>query len=110
LLKHTKIDTNRFIPESIRWLNVNGKGDEAMKVLRRIAMFNNKEIPSEITLKSPIKEGNSPGSYLDLFRPLRMAKQALVQFYAWYTDSVLFLIFCQLLYAVSSFRKVFFID
>jgi len=81
-----------------------------MKVLRRIAMFNNKEIPSEITLKSPIKEGNSPGSYLDLFRPLRMAKQALVQFYAWYTDSVLFLIFCQLLYAVSSFRKVFFID
>ena len=78
------IDTCRFIPESVRWLNLNGKGDEAMKILRRIAKFNKREIPSEIALKSPEKEVNSSVSLLDLFRPLRIAKQTMVQFYAWY--------------------------
>jgi len=73
----------RFIPESVRWLNLNGKGDEAMMVLRRIAKFNNKEISNEITLIPPKQDENSSGSLLDLFRSLRMAKQTLVQFYAW---------------------------
>ena len=79
-----KIDTCRFIPESVRWLNLNGKGDEAMKILRRIAKFNKREIPNEITLKCSSKEENSSGSLLDLFRPLCIAKQTMVQFYAWY--------------------------
>ena len=61
-----------------------------MMVLTRIAKFNKREIPSEINLKSPSKEENSSGSLLDLFRPFRMAKQTLVQFYAWYVDCALF--------------------
>ena len=63
-----------------------------MKALRRVAKFNKREIPSEITLKSPKKEADSSGSYLDLFRPLRMAKQTLVQFYAWYAYCMLLLV------------------
>ena len=60
-----------------------------MKVLRRIAKFNNKEISNEITLIPPKQDENSSGSLLDLFRSLRMAKQTLVQFYAWYVDGTL---------------------
>ena len=55
-----------------------------MEILRRIAKFNKKEIPDEITLKSQKVQGQSSSSFLDLFKPLRMAMQTLVQFYAWY--------------------------
>jgi len=98
----------RFIPESVRWLNLNGKGDEAMKVLRRIAKFNNKEIPSDIALKSPKKEKNSSGSLLDLFRSLHMAKQTMVQFYAWYADCLLvFAIFAPVACYFNPFKADF---
>ena len=80
-----------------------------MKILRRIAKFNKKEIPNEITLKSPKKERDSSGSFLDLFRPLRMAKQTLVQFYAWYIDCVLlFAIFQQLHGVLILLKRLYF--
>ena len=78
-----------------------------MKVLRRIAKFNKREIPNEITLKSPKKEGNSSGSYFDLFRPLRMAKQTLVQFYAWYADCMLLLVTFQNIYTFRLLERSF---
>ena len=76
----------RFIPESVRWLNLRGRQEEAMKILRRIAKFNKKEIPSEITLKSQTGEGKTSGNFVDLLKPLYMAKQTSVQFYAWYVS------------------------
>jgi len=73
----------KFIPESVRWLNLKGRREQAMEILRRIAKFNKKEIPDEITLKSQKVQGQSSSSFLDLFKPFRMAMQTLVQFYAW---------------------------
>ena len=79
-----------------------------MKVLRRIAKFNNKEIPSDIALKSPKKEKNSSGSLLDLFRSLHMAKQTMVQFYAWYADCLLvFAIFAPVACYFNPFKADF---
>ena len=67
----------------MRWLNLNGKKEEAMEILRKIAKFNRKEIPSDVTLKS-LNKGKTSGSLLDLFKTMHMAKQTMVQFYAWY--------------------------
>ena len=59
-----------------------------MAVLRRIAKFNKKEIPSNIELKAQENRGKTTGSFCDLFRPLQMAKKTMVQFYAWYVSTV----------------------
>ena len=67
----------------MRWLNLNGKKEKGMEILRKIAKFNKREIPSNVTLKSQNKEKSS-GSYLDLFKTMHMAKETVVQFYAWY--------------------------
>ena len=93
----------RFIPESVRWLNLKGRQEEAMKILRRIAKFNKREIPSEITLKSQSREGKTSGSLFDLFKPMYMAKQTLVQFYAWYVSWNWSLAFFYLLYSLNIF-------
>ena len=60
-----------------------------MKVLRRIARFNKREIPSDITLKAQRKEGKTSGGFFNLFKPMRMARQTSVQFYAWYASQEL---------------------
>ena len=77
----------RFIPESVRWLNLNGKKEKAMEILRKIAKFNMKEIPSNVTLKGQSKEVAS-GSYIDLFKTWSIAKETIVQFYAWYANLI----------------------
>ena len=67
----------------MRWLNLNGKKEEAMEILRKIAKFNRRELPSDVTLKSQVK-GKTSGSLFDLFKAKHMARQTIVQFYAWY--------------------------
>lgn len=54
-----------------------------MKILRRIAKTNRKELPENVTLKAPGKVAKTSGSPLDLFRPAVMARKTGVQFYAW---------------------------
>eukprot|EP00795_Rhopilema_esculentum_P001039 gene1041-15367_t len=73
----------KFVPESIRWLNLNGRQEEAMKLLRRIAKFNKKELPDNVTLKAPFTGPKVKASPIDLFVPTKMALQSLVQSYAW---------------------------
>ena len=73
----------RFVPESIRWLNLNGRQEEAMKLLRRIAKFNKKQLPDNVTLKAPFVGPKVKTSPIDLFVPTKMALQSLVQSYTW---------------------------
>ena len=73
----------RLIPESTRWLRVNGKSKEAVDILKRIAKFNKKNIPDfELAV---VKQDTSKGTgnYLDLFRPKKIAFRSVIQGYAW---------------------------
>lgn len=72
-----------YIPESMRWLRLNGKTEEVMKILRRVAKFNGKELP-DIQI-SELKHESSAGlgHYLNLFRPKQIAFRSLIQGYSW---------------------------
>ena len=73
-----------FIPESVRWLHVHGKTDDAMDVFRRMARWNKKEIPENVTLKAMSKDLSSHKTNpLELFRTSQMTFRTLVQGYAW---------------------------
>ena len=78
-----------FVPESIRFLRIKGRIDEAMKELRRIANWNKREIPSHVTLTKPpahvIQHRANP---LDLFRTRTLAMRSLIQAYVWYASGV----------------------
>ena len=54
-----------------------------MKLLRRIAKFNKKQLPDNVTLKAPFVGPKGKTSPIDLFVPTKMALQSLVQSYTW---------------------------
>ena len=70
----------RFIPESVRWLLVNGRKDEAREILEKVAKVNKKEMPME-DLHVPEKTDSK--GVLELFKTWKMAKLSLIQIYAW---------------------------
>ncbi|XP_065065328.1 solute carrier family 22 member 15-like [Rhopilema esculentum] len=80
----------KFVPESIRWLNLNGRQEEAMKLLRRIAKFNKKQLPDNVTLKAPCTGPKVKANPIDLFVPTKMALQSLVQSYVWVVNGLVY--------------------
>ncbi|XP_050392906.1 solute carrier family 22 member 4 [Patella vulgata] len=86
-----------YVPESIRWLAVKGKIDEAEKIISNIARRNKKPTPDMKVLRVIYEEEifHSKGksySYLDLFRTKDMAKRTLILSVAWMSQSMTF--FC----------------
>ena len=59
----------RFTPESIRWLRLNGRTEEATEILKKIAKVNKRPFPNARLKPLDQEHGPSP---LDLFRPLHM--------------------------------------
>eukprot|EP00794_Sanderia_malayensis_P018702 gene18702-20590_t len=80
----------KFVPESIRWLNLNGRTEEAMAILRRIAKFNKMTIPDHVTLKPHVQTEKHKTSPLDLFRPTRTALTTLFQAFAWMVNGLVY--------------------
>jgi len=70
----------RFVPESVRWLLVKGKTDEARNVLENVAKLNKKEMPSD-KLHVPVTTATK--GVLELFRTWKMAKLSIIQIYHW---------------------------
>ena len=54
-----------------------------MKILRKVAKTNGKELPDDVTLKSPDRKAKTSGNIIDLFRTKSVAFKTIVQFYAW---------------------------
>ncbi|XP_046846068.1 organic cation transporter protein-like [Xenia sp. Carnegie-2017] len=65
-----------FVPESIRWLQLHGKGDIARKQLEKVARLNGKKIPSEDLIIC--EDTTQCKSFKDLFFSLRMTKTTLI--------------------------------
>ena len=81
----------KFVPESIRWLNVHGKTIEGMEVLYRTARWNGKVIPSDVTLKPVTHEVTShKSSPRDLFRTSKMAVRTAIQGYSWFVMGMVY--------------------
>ena len=71
----------RFVPESVRWLRVNERLEEAEKILHDAAKVNGR--PKPTVRLSKAKTETKCGTYADLFRTWPMCKATLIQSYAW---------------------------
>ena len=72
----------------MRWLRLQGRHGDVIKILKRVARINGKTLPDGIELK-PLQKSDvekSKGSVLDLFRPLRMLIFSSVQGFGWYVQ------------------------
>eukprot|EP00795_Rhopilema_esculentum_P015781 gene15781-7079_t len=76
------------IPESVRWLRVNNKLDEAESVLQKVAKVNKRPKPS--VKLSETEETTESGTYADLFRPWKVCKSSLIQSYAWFVNGMVY--------------------
>ena len=57
-----------FVDESCRWLNSRGRVDESVKILRRIAVVNGKQVPEEVFLSFQVIGFALNGA--DLMKPI----------------------------------------
>ena len=68
-------------PESVRWLMIKGKTEEAKDVFRKMAKVN-KTIMPEVDLKPP-EDDQRLGDVRDLFATRKMVKKTLLSWYCW---------------------------
>uniref|UniRef100_U5EU46 Putative synaptic vesicle transporter svop n=1 Tax=Corethrella appendiculata TaxID=1370023 RepID=U5EU46_9DIPT len=82
----------KIAPESIRWLIANGKIDEAIILIKKIAKFNRVNIPASVY--SELKDSSSQpkavnsASVFDLLKYPNLRKRTLIIFYAWFVNSL----------------------
>lgn len=72
-------------PRSVRWLQAKGKNEEAMEILRKVAKWNKKTIPDNITLTITKKEQQSSGK---LFSNCKMTLSTLIQGAIWFSSAI----------------------
>jgi len=81
-----------FVPESMRWLRLQGRHADVIKILKKAAKVNGKELPDGVEL-APLKKSDiekSKGGVLDLFRPLRMLLFSTAQGFGWFATAAVY--------------------
>lgn len=76
-----------FSPESVRWLLVKGKVEQAEAALRKVAKRNKKQIPEE-SLKAC--ERQRLGDLRDLFKSRSLTHKTLVSWYCWCVNGMVY--------------------
>ncbi|XP_066920689.1 organic cation transporter protein-like [Clytia hemisphaerica] len=72
-------------PESVRWLRVKDRIDEAEAILKKVARVNKMQVPDDIRLSSPPKSPmGKKTTFIDLFRPSHIAISTAIQCFAWF--------------------------
>ena len=87
-----------FVPESVRWLTLKGRIDDAHKVVQQIATVNGKQVPSDVhkifqdivDKENAARETTRAYSYIDLFRSKKMVWIDLTIFVFWFSLSLCF--------------------
>ena len=73
-----------LIPESLRWLLVKGKMEEAEKLYRRIARMNGKTLPAEgLEIDTATDAQTRLGDFRDLFKTRHLTKTTLISWFCW---------------------------
>ncbi|GFO44113.1 hypothetical protein PoB_007061800 [Plakobranchus ocellatus] len=86
-----------FVPESVRWLTVNGRLDEAMAALARMACWNGKPLPPDArstleaiySSRKTCSNAAKQYSFIDLFRGRYFLKCTLIMCFMWITLSLI---------------------
>ncbi|KAF5290281.1 hypothetical protein FQR65_LT11615 [Abscondita terminalis] len=80
-----------FIPESIRWLLIKQRVEEAKRIVRDAAKENNVEIADEhlhALLRTDVNQKDSQASVLYIFKHRNILKRSLVIFFDWMVNSM----------------------
>ena len=75
----------KFVPESLRWLRVNDKTDQAEQVLEKVAKYNKVPFPPGAKIL-PARKDMSESSMADLFTPRPMLISTLLQNFIWFIN------------------------
>ena len=82
------------LPESPRWLIVQGRTGEAEKILREIASFNEKPMPNSFVVyphdESEGQKGKGILGFLELFKTPNLRKKTLIIYYMWFSTSLVY--------------------
>ena len=79
----------KFVPESVRWLRLKGKFDEALDVFQRIADWNGRKLNPNATVSKIIDEKRSSNP-MELFRNKQMAIKTIIQGFAWMVSGMVY--------------------
>lgn len=82
-----------YVPESVRWLQSQGRVEEAMEIVRKIAKTNGKTIPADVTLKGEVVEDKvvrKKANLKDLFVSKDLAVKTLIVAYIWFAVGLLY--------------------
>ncbi|XP_031565337.1 organic cation transporter-like protein isoform X1 [Actinia tenebrosa] len=80
-----------FTPESLRWLLVRGKTDEAKKTLKTAARVNKKVIlDDDMNLLGTDEEKERLGDIRDLFVSRSMAHRTLLSWFCWFVNGLVY--------------------
>ncbi|XP_065069179.1 solute carrier family 22 member 3-like isoform X2 [Rhopilema esculentum] len=80
----------RLVPESARWLIVNGKPEELVEILTRIAKMNGKEVPAIGNIEVTKEPTEGLKHFIYLFTPKQIAISSLVQGFAWVVNGLVY--------------------
>lgn len=86
---NTDMELSRFVPETLRWLIVNGKDDEVKKWIATAAKCNGVSVDIEQLYETADCETQSgpskikPRNLFNIFKSKILALQAIVMCYLW---------------------------
>ncbi|XP_028401281.1 solute carrier family 22 member 16-like isoform X2 [Dendronephthya gigantea] len=78
-----------LVPESPRWLLLNGKKEEAKKVLTKVAKMNKRPLPDDLVLQKPVIT-ETRMSFRQLFRNWKTAKKTLICWDLWFVSALVY--------------------
>ena len=79
----------KFVPESVRWLRLKGRMQEAVEIFQRIADWNGTQLNPNATL-SAVKNADNSANPLDLFKGKRMAVKIFLLSFGWMVNAMVY--------------------
>ena len=78
----------RYVPESLRWLRIQGQTQQVEEILRKVAHYNKTHFPNAKLV--PAEKEGPQGTMGDLFRPRSMLVSTLLQNGIWFVMGMVY--------------------
>ncbi|KAM6162734.1 solute carrier family 22 member 13-like [Erethizon dorsatum] len=79
-----------LLPESARWLLIQGKVEKAKQLMRKAALVNRRELSAELLSQLVPEEKGPLGNALDLFKHPYLQRVTLILICVWFVDSLVY--------------------